>query len=349
MSISSTSLQSPIFIHGYGCVSAAGIGADALYRVCSEGGDIPPEVRERQVGEQSITSGVRAVDPAELRAAMPRHPRLRRVSNITKFAVTAAAEALGEKGVERVRQEDFRLGIVVSLINGCVNYSSRFFAEVLEDPSMASPILFPETVFNAPASHVASYLKSDGPTYTLIGDCAAWFSAVSVACGWLASDQVDGCLVLCAEELDWLVTEAYELYAKDLHATEGAAAVYLEKAPSGIELESMLGAFDYTSAEERKQAIRRAWQIAKDESHDLLVDGLTGVERIDQDEKEVIAPWMGARMSPATQVGCGGGVSCGLQTVVALDALRHDYASSLVLASGTNQHAFSARFRKTHS
>jgi len=346
LNTSNPSSPSPIFVHGYGCVSAAGIGSSAIYETCMQKREIPLESRERIVGDQTVVSDVRAVDAVALRAAMPKHPRLRRASSVTKFAITAAYEALGQERVEQIQQGEFRLGIIVSFINGCVNYSNRFYAEVLDDPKFASPILFPETVYNAPASHVASFLNSAGPAYTLIGDSSAWFSAVKMGQEWLRSDQVDGCLVICAEELDWLVKEALSLYSRDLHATEGAAAMYLEKEPSEIELEEMLGPFDYTTTDERREAINDAWAIKKNESQTMLVDGLTGVEKIDRDEKQALQAWSGARVSPAVTLGSGSGACCGFQTIVALEALRKGHPSSVVMASGTNQHAFSARFQK---
>ena len=55
-----------------------------------------------------------------------------------------------------------------------------------------------------------------------------------VAEDWISADLVDGCLIVCAEETDWLTLEALSLYSRDFIATEGAAAVYLEATPSDI-------------------------------------------------------------------------------------------------------------------
>jgi len=343
--------QESLNVHGYGCVSAAGIGADALYQACMGNMELPEEKRERVVGEKTIVSEVRPIDAVALRAAMPKHPRLRRASSVSKFAITAACEALGAERVEQIQNQEFRLGIVLMFTNGCVNYSNRFYAEVLSDPKFASPMIFPETVYNAPASHVAGYLKSEGPAYTLISDSAGWFSSIKIAQDWLNADMVDGCLVLCAEELDWLVTEAFSLYSGDLHGTEGAAAIYLEKGASGnstgVQLQQMIGPCDYTNTEQRRDAVKSVCEIRSQAPDALLVDGLTGVQRIDRDEQDALSSWTGQRVSPARQLGFGGGATCGFQTVVALEALKNDYESSLVMACGTNQHAFSAHFRKS--
>lgn len=341
------SANKPLYVHGHGSVSAAGMGAARLYRACSGDESLPVSQLTREAGGETISYGVRAVDQAALREVMPRHPRLRRASSVTKFAVTAAAEALGDERAAAVRSGGFRLGIVVSFINGCVNYSNRFYTEALADPSLASPIIFPETVFNAPASHVAAFLGSDGPAYTLLGDAAAWFSAIDVARGWLDADQVDGCLILCAEELDWLSCEGLGYYSRKLVATEGAAAVYVENKASDVSLASMLGPFGYTSCEEKRDAVKSAWQIEKDVSADLLVDGLTGIGKPDHLEAQVTNEWSGKRISPLKTLGSGMGASCGFQTIAALEALKNGHASSLIFAAGGNQHAFAARFSKT--
>lgn len=292
----------------------------------------------------SICYDVRAVDTLALRGAMPKHPRLRRASGVSKFAITAAAEALGEERIAKIQNHEMRLGIVVSFINGCVNYSNRFYSEALNDPAFASPIVFPETVFNAPASHIAAYLGSDGPAYTLLGDSSTWFSAIDVARDWLDTDQVDGCLVLCAEELDWLSCEGLSYYSRQLKGTEGAAAIYLENSPSDTRLECLLGPAPYTSSAEKKDALNAIWQIDKEDGKDLLVDGLTGIPRLDRSEAETSASWSGDRISPQTTLGSGMGANCGFQTIIALEALKHHDGASVVFAGGGNQQAFAARF-----
>ena len=69
------------------------------------------------------------------------HPRLRRTSPITHYVVAAALEATA--ALRANRDPGLRLGLVVCLQSGCVNYSCRFFDETLKDPATASPLLFP--------------------------------------------------------------------------------------------------------------------------------------------------------------------------------------------------------------
>jgi hypothetical protein len=160
-----------------------------------------------------------------------RHARLRRTSPIAKYVVAAGLEALGHpddpEGAAKSAPE--RLGIVLCIQNGCVNFSKRFYGEVLDTPGFASPILFPETVFNSPASHLGAMLGRTEINYTLIGDAAAFVQGLAVAAHWLAEGRADGVLVIAAEEQDDLTTMASGLFEKDAPVTSGAGAVYLRR------------------------------------------------------------------------------------------------------------------------
>src|SRR4029078_11106993 len=73
----------------------------------------------------------------------------------------------------------------------------------------ASPLLFPETVFNAPASHLAAILGLTGATYTLVGDGAVGLTPITMAEQLMANEALDYCLVVGTEEIDWLLCDAY--------------------------------------------------------------------------------------------------------------------------------------------
>lgn len=331
----------PLFIHGHGAVSCAGTDSRALYQACITAASLPTSVLEREAGGKTIACTHRPVDMDALRLVMPKHPRLRRASNVTKYAVTAAHQAIGDERLGKMKSRELRIGIVQSFMNGCVNYTNRFFGEVLENPTLASPMVFPETVFNAPASHIAAYLECDGPVYTLIGDTATWFSALQVAEDWISSDLIDGCLIVAAEETDWLTLEALGLYSRALIGTEGAAAIYVEASPSDIRIQNLHGPFGYTGAAERKVAVTEAFSAIQIDSG-ILIDGRCGVPWIDRAEKDATSSWPGSRLSPAETLGESMGVRYGFQTVAAVEALRNGHESATVFAAGGNQHAFSA-------
>lgn len=244
-----------ITIAGTGAVSSAGWGVDLLWKAVSTGVPLPPDSIHHPSRNAILARPVRRVPPPDPRPAFLTHPRLRRASPISQFAAAAALEAVGAH-LASIKSGALRTGIVCSLLNGSVNYSARFHAEVLKDPATASPLLFPETVFNAPASHVAALLGITAPITTVLGDTAQFFPAVEIGVQWLLDGFVDTCLILGAEEADWLTAEALHLLAPGTVLSEGAGALYLEKNGAGPLLEAVYGPVPIPASGSRTAAAR---------------------------------------------------------------------------------------------
>lgn len=233
-----------ITVAGIGAVSSAGWGVEALWNAVRSGEVLPAEILPHPSGDPRLARAARRVPKPDPRPAFLAHPRLRRASVISHFAAAAALEAMGAEGLERLKTDPeagSRTGIICSLLNGSVNYSARFHGEVLKDPGTASPMLFPETVFNAPASHVATLLGITAPVTTVLGDTAQFFPAVEMAVQWLLDGVVDRCLIIGAEEADWLTAEALALLAPGTVLSEGAGALLLEKNGPGPLLAAVYG------------------------------------------------------------------------------------------------------------
>lgn len=330
-----------ISITGTGAVSAAGWGVDALMTALQGGAQ--PEAselsRERQHGPP-VTTRVLRVPAAP--PGLPKGPRLRRVSPVSKFAVAAATEALGPERIAAVAAGEMRLGVLCTLFNGCVNYSNRFFGEVLADPTVASPILFPETVFNAPSSHLSAVFGSTAPNDTLLGDSAEIFTALEIATEWLLRGDCDGVLVLASEELDWLSAEALRLYSSGFVPSEGAAALLLEAADHGVQLVSVPDPIPLVPGGNRTEALRQAVAAtgASDDGSTLLVDGRVGNAGTDRHQDEALGDWSGPRLSVKPVVGESLGVAAGLQLVAAVEQLKLGSAGrALVAVLGGNEQA----------
>ena len=138
------------------------------------------------------------------------HPRLRRASLISRFAAAAGLDALRAAGVKLDAQNAERTALIFAIANGGVIYTKRFYRDVVDTGAQsASPLLFPETVFNAPASHLAAILGVTGATYTLVGDGTVGLAAIRMAEDLMANEPLDHCLVVGTEEVDWLSCDAY--------------------------------------------------------------------------------------------------------------------------------------------
>jgi len=330
--------MSGIVIQGVGAVSPAGWQAADLIRAVNDG-VIPPVTEVARPGKPGGLR-VRRVPGHPPNAAWLRHPRLRRVSPISRFAAAAALEALGDDAA-LVTAGSLRLGIVCCVMAGCVNYSSRFYQEVLNDPATASPLVFPETVFNAPASHLAALLGTPAINYTHVGDDTAFVVGLATAAGWLHDELVDGCLVIGAEEADWLTAEAMRLFSPATILGEGAGAVYLRRQPLGVSLEAITNQRGYLGRDGRMAA---ACNVRKE----LEAGGGAGQliasspRRNDQLGAETRAwrDWPGAVVHPRELLGDALNAASAWQVIVAAEALRTGATNRVfVSVAGCNQAA----------
>ncbi len=187
------------------------------------------------------------VDRADL-ADSEKLRRLRRSSTISHLAVTAAQDALAAAGFGTTPPD--RTALLFAASNGGVIYTRRFFAEIAERGTQAgSPLLFPETVYNAPVSHIAAALGITGTSSTLVGDAIAGISALAYAADLLAFDRCDVAVVAAAEEADWIICEGYGFWKMATRSdrltpfantgtlfAEGASALVLSREAAGPKL-----------------------------------------------------------------------------------------------------------------
>jgi hypothetical protein len=280
------------------------------------------------------------------------HPRLRRASQISHYATAAAVEALGTDCM-KVKAGELSLGLIYCVTSGCITYTRRFYDEVLKNPATASPLLFPETVFNAPAGHLAAVLGTRAPALTLVGDQGTFLLGLATAGDWLSRQVVDACLVVGAEELDWVMAYAVGLLDAGAIAGDGAGALYLRQeriVPNQIELAAVTSPVLYANRRSRLEAARQAMaELPKlvNPVTTLLCDGLQGSIKTDQVEQAAWDGWSGPRISPKRVLGEGLMASVGWQCAVALDLLsRGEYLAANVSVVGCNQQAIGALFRR---
>ena len=193
-------------IAGMGWVTPLGNGVDAVWESLLRGDEASATAVSEQFGDRSY-SAFRVPESAVTGLA---HPRLRRASVISRFAAAAGLEALQVAGLKVDSQNAGRIALIFAISNGGVIYTKRFYRDVVETGAQsASPLLFPETVFNAPASHLAAILGVTGATYTVIGDGAVGLLAIKMAEDVMTDTSLDYCLVVGTEEIDWILCDAY--------------------------------------------------------------------------------------------------------------------------------------------
>ena len=338
--------MSGVFVHGLGAVSPAGWGMEALHAAVSKQSVIAPVQVSRPGWPQGVQ--VRRVPSPAPKPAFLAHARLRRSSPITHFAVSAALEALGNE-VSAVGSGVVRLGIVLCVMSGCVNYSRRFYDEVLKEPATASPLVFPETVFNAPCSHLAALLGAKGVTYSIVGDPGTFVQGLALGAEWLVNQEVDGCLVIGAEEGDWITADAFRHFSRELVLSEGAGAVYLKRAtPSGlaVELQGVTDSHSFFNHETRLAAAKKMRaELPPGSGADLLVEGTQGIPVLDAPENRVWQNWPGRRLGVKRTLGEGLTAAAAWQCVTGIKMLQEQGGGSLLVSvAGCNQQVIGAHF-----
>jgi 3-oxoacyl-(acyl-carrier-protein) synthase len=235
---------------------------------------------------------------------LPSHPRLRRASAISRFAIAAGLDALDEvKSLRAIearatgppRDTDStnweRLAVIFAISNGGVVYTKRFYHDVvLSGAQSASPLLFPETVFNAPASHLAALLGITGVTYTLVGDGTVGLLAIQMADDLMTNRAFDFCLVVAAEEADWLLCDAYRRWRLlkaeppiepfrrppgGMILSEGAGAILFARRGS-VTIDKIDPGTNFSQRNEASQSIRRIISDLADTVAEVLVTSANG-------------------------------------------------------------------------
>ena len=212
--------------------------------------------------------------PASALAKAPAHPRLRRSSAISRFSAVAGIEALDRANLKLDPDTARRTALIFAVSNGGVVYTKRFYHDIVESGAQAaSPLLFPETVFNAPASHLAAILGITGTSYTLVGDGAVGMLALKMAEDLMLNDELDRCLVVAAEEADWLLCDAYHKWRllraappiepfqeppRGMVLSEGAGAILLGR-EGPLRIERISSGTNFQSRREAGAALQKVF------------------------------------------------------------------------------------------
>ncbi len=290
-------------IAGMGWVTPLGNGVDTVWERLLHGDEASATPISEQFGDRSYCA-FRVPESALTGLA---HPRLRRASLISRFAATAGLEALQAAGVKVDSQNAERIALIFAISNGGVIYTKRFYRDVVETgPQSASPLLFPETVFNAPASHLSAILGITGATYTVVGDGAVGLLAIKMAEDVMMDKSLDCCLVVGTEEIDWLLCDAYrrwrllrsappiEPFSKQKRGmilSEGAGAIVLSRGgPITIERAHPGGC--YGKRAEAEEILMRMLRDLSETEIDCVISSANGtfIDQAEQGALEQVIP-----------------------------------------------------------
>lgn len=325
-----------VAISGIGLVTPFGADLEKIWSAL-ENGESP------QAGQLSSPLSERTFPylpvPRELIRALERNPRLRRSSEISHFAALAGLNALADAGIDPATTSE-RIGVVFAISSGGVRYTTRFFDEIVrQGAGSASPLLFPETVYNAPASHLAALLGLNEVSYTVVGDSAVGIPALALGADLLETGQLDHCVVVGSEEADWILCEAFRTWrffrpSERVRAfggsknrgtvfSEGAGAVVLSR-QGPVRVEKIQPATPFFRS---KAAVAMGRMLAGLElTPDGVVSGANGTALDDAEAEALESNWPGLPvLAVKNQFGESLGAAVLQQIAVAALCLRHGF------------------------
>ncbi len=200
--------MSDIAITGIGVISSMGIGREAFWETCKKAGTGIKKVTDFETS--SFASNVAGwIDDFEPRDYMS--PRIyRRMSRISRMAVSSSVEALNNSELDLEGLDKTRIAVILGTAYGSSSRVEDFFVSLLRDgPRGAQPFLFPETVPNAPASHIAMFHGITGPNSTFCQNDISAENAMLYARNLLLGNIVDVVLVGGADELSPMQYHCY--------------------------------------------------------------------------------------------------------------------------------------------
>jgi 3-oxoacyl-(acyl-carrier-protein) synthase len=289
--------------------------------------------------------------PGKYVADAASRPRLRRSGTISLLAAAAGFDAIADAGLKPDSELATRIAVVFAICSGGVNYTRRFYHEIVtQGAHAAGPLLFPETVYNAAASHLAALLGVNGRSYTLVGDSSVGLGAIHFAIELLAIQPgLDHCLVVGTEEADWLLADAFaswrmatnrdqfEVYGRSRGTIfgEGAAAVLIGRT-GPLAITNSSAGLPFLSFRESESAARELVGGLRTEGLPEMIISSANGTFADEVECRVFSeyyPFVPV-FAPKPAVGEALGASALFQVAIAGLALRHQLLPG-TLAAGS--------------
>jgi 3-oxoacyl-[acyl-carrier-protein] synthase II len=197
-----------VAVTGLGVISPIGIGRDAFWSaLCAGKSGIAPLARPDATLPQ-----LGALVPEFSARDFIRSSHLRRADTLSRSIVSAARMALVDAALVDTLPPE-RMGIVVGSALGSVRESTQYLARLFaKGPALASPMMFPNLVLNAPASYAAMEFGWTGANLTVSQGEVSGEHAIALGCDLIRAGRADVVLAGGGDQFAEIVVAAYRHY-----------------------------------------------------------------------------------------------------------------------------------------
>lgn len=189
-----TEANAPIAITGIGIVSPLGIGREPFWQALLAGNS----ALSASNGTAPPTARIQGFDWRE----WVQSPNARRMDELSRCVIAASRMAQSDAGLQGGDVEGDRLGIVLGSAYGNLTGTVEFLTKLFtKGPALASPMLFPTLVLNAPASQAAMEFGATGSNLTVSQLEVSGEHAIALGCDLIRRGRADVVVAGGADEI----------------------------------------------------------------------------------------------------------------------------------------------------
>ncbi|HIJ81353.1 MAG TPA: beta-ketoacyl synthase [Desulfuromonadales bacterium] len=226
-----------IVVTGFSALTPAGSGLEPVLELLRSGGSALSAVPDDVPGGKGQMWG-KALSFKATDFIPPL--KARKMDRCSQFTVAASGLALKDAGIDLQNSIPERVGIALGCGFGGVANSSEFLSGYFKGGANSlTPMLFPNTVSNAPASNASIELGMKGPNVTIVQRFCSAESAFLMACSFIAEGRADVMLTGGADDLMPLMIAGFkatgQLRSYAASFGEGCGILVLESARHAAE------------------------------------------------------------------------------------------------------------------
>jgi 3-oxoacyl-[acyl-carrier-protein] synthase II len=230
------SISDRICITGIGVVSPIGIGKEEFLSSLKNGKSGIEEIKEFDTRFCRSKKGgmVRSFHPKDFIPAT----KIRRLDRASQFAIAASKLALADAEFVVTQTNSSRVGVVLGSGFCGLSSSEEFHrGQVLKGFLDLNPMLFPNTVPNAPSSYVSIELGIQGVNSTLVQSFCTAEAAIFLACDQIRKGKADLILTGGVDELSEFLFRGFsELHFLAMDQGDGERSCPYDKMRNGLVL-----------------------------------------------------------------------------------------------------------------